>query len=428
MDNLQLAAVPVDANLLPDFVQLLVSEAIPAADDTTSFLESLAERLEAVEAAHARPADPALRCRPDDIIQSCMRGDVAVVLRSSWFELDSKQRVIRVFLSSTFTDTVHERAVLLRCVHPVVQCYARKLNFEVVLSEMRFGIRKSLSDDNKTSEVCMAELERCAEESASMSYMLFVRNKYGFRPPPRKVPRVDMEAMLALMPPAGKDVILEFYELDENEVVTPQACYRISVNMHGHANVAAATYVLRNTSLIPNYWTRFSKLQDVLRQAAHLLWPSAKNELNNYRSQHPIRFFFFSVTEEEICRGLFWKDATDVERSTRVFLRHIEAAGGGDLSSSDPGTKELSNFVDMADKKIDASAQDRLCILRGMINEATAHAPAIVSTSDSAVEWLDGTGFHPKHAPHAIDLQKFAYSATVSILDSLDRANERLAI
>ena len=125
---------------------------------------------------------------------------------------------------------------------------------------------------------------------------------------------------------------------------------------------------------------------------------------------------------------MFWKDATDVERSTRVFLRHIEAAGGGDLSSSDPGTKELSNFVDMADKKIDASAQDRLCILRGMINEATAHAPAIVSSSDSAVEWLDGTGLHPKHAPHAIDLQKFAYSATVSLLESLDRANERLAI
>jgi hypothetical protein len=84
-----------------------------------------------------------------------------------WFEQDGKQRVVRVFLSSTFTDTVHERAVLLRCVHPAVQRYARKLNFEVVFSEMRFGIRKSLSDDNKTSEVCMAELERCFEGTAT---------------------------------------------------------------------------------------------------------------------------------------------------------------------------------------------------------------------------------------------------------------------
>jgi hypothetical protein len=36
-------------------------------------------------------------------------------------------------------------------------------------------------------------------------------------------------------------------------------------------------------------------------------------------------------------------------------------------------------------------------------------------------------GFHPCHAPHAIDLQKFAYVATVRLLESLDSANERLA-
>jgi hypothetical protein len=407
--------------------QQLLSQAIPASDDTTSFLESLAESLEAVEAAHARLTDPPLRSRPKNIVRSCMRGDAAALLRSSWHEQDNKQRVIRVFLSSTFTDTVHERAVLLRCVHPAVQKYARKLNFEVIFSEMRFGIRKSLSDDNKTSEVCMAELERCTEESASMAYMLFVRNKYGFRPPPRKVPQVDMEAMLALMPPADKDLILEFYELDDNEVVTPQACYRITANMHGASNVAAAAYVLRNTSLISNYWSRFSELQIVLRKAASLHWPGALNELNDYRSQHPIRFFFFSVTEEEICRGLFWKEAADVERSARVFLLPIEAAGGGDLSSSDPSTKALPNFVDMADKKIDVSAQDRLSILRDMIDQATSHAPAVVSRSDGVVEWLDGTGFHPQHGPHAIELQKFSYAATVSILESLDLANERLA-
>jgi NACHT domain- and WD repeat-containing protein len=387
----------------------------------------LAERLAAVEAAHARPAHPALRPRPANIVHSCMRGDIAVLLRSSWFEHDSKQRVVRVFLSSTFTDTVHERAVLLRCVHPVVQYYARKLNFEVVLSEMRFGIRQSLSDDNKTSEVCMAELERCAEESASLSYMLFVRNKYGFRPPPRRVPRVDMQAMLALMPPGDKHLVQDFYELDENELISPQACYRLSANMHGAANIPDAAYVLRNTSLIANFWSRFSQLQTALRDAARLHWPSAMSELANYRSQHPIRFFFFSVTEEEICRGLFWKDAADIERSTRVFLRPIEAVGGGDLSSSDPDSKELSKFVDVADKKIDASAQGRLGTLRQMINEATAHAPTTVSTSGSAVEWLDGAGFHPRHAPHAIDLQKFACAATVCLLESLDCANERLA-
>ncbi len=135
------AAAPssmTSAAVLASNIDRLLSEAIPASEDTTSFLESLAQSIKAVEAAHARPADPPLRSRPQDDVQSCMRGDAAALLLSSWFEQDTKQRVIRVFLSSTFTDTVHERAVLLRCVHPVVQSYAREFNFEVVFSEMRF--------------------------------------------------------------------------------------------------------------------------------------------------------------------------------------------------------------------------------------------------------------------------------------------------
>jgi hypothetical protein len=115
-----------------------------------------------------------------------------------------------------------------------------------------------------------------------------------------------MDAMLALLPPANKGIILEFYELDENEVVTPQECYRTAVNMHGAANVAAAAYVQRNSTLIPNDWPRFAELQAVLRRAATLLWPAALNELADYRSQHPIRFFFSASRKKKsvvVCSG-----------------------------------------------------------------------------------------------------------------------------
>ena len=63
----------IPATLLDSNIRLLLTQAIPASEDTTSFLESLAESLEAVEAAHARPAAPPLRPRPDDVVQSCMR-------------------------------------------------------------------------------------------------------------------------------------------------------------------------------------------------------------------------------------------------------------------------------------------------------------------------------------------------------------------
>jgi hypothetical protein len=46
----------------------LLSQAIPSSDETTSFLDRLAESLEAVKAAHARPADPILLARPQDVV------------------------------------------------------------------------------------------------------------------------------------------------------------------------------------------------------------------------------------------------------------------------------------------------------------------------------------------------------------------------
>ena len=49
-----------------------------------------------------------------------MRGDVSAI-QSSWlFAHEQRERVIRFFVSSTFTDSVHERAVLQRCVLPAV--------------------------------------------------------------------------------------------------------------------------------------------------------------------------------------------------------------------------------------------------------------------------------------------------------------------
>jgi len=408
-------------------LEKLQSEAIPSFNDTSSFLADLAQSLIAVQAAHVQPPNPSPHPRPHDVIRSVLRGDIVALKASFWFEHDKKQRIVRLFISSTFTDTVHERAILLRCVHPAVQQYARKLNFEVIFSEMRFGIRDSLSDNNKTSEACMIELERCADESASISYMLFLRNKYGFRPPPRKVPRVDLDAMMSLMPYADKHLVQDFYQLDENILITPQACYRLLINMHGSGNIADAAYVLRNIKLVDDFWLRLPRLQKALREAASLHWPNAIKDLDHHCSQHPIRFFFFSVTEEEICRGVFWKDAVEIERSVHVFDRPIEAPGGGDLSSLDPNSKELLNFVDVVENQIDAQAHGRLVSLRQMLSQATLHAPSIVTKSDTSVRWLDGTGFHHSYAPHAIDLQKFAYAATVCLLESLDRANECLA-
>jgi hypothetical protein len=169
-------------------VQVLQSGALFRPVDTVAIIDrvlhffykflSLDEKLRILVSQRPVPPAPALQFMPQSLISSSLRGDlVAVESHSGWVNVDKTQRIVRFFVSSTFDDTKHERDALIKCVLPAAQCYARAVGFEVVMSEMRFGIRKGLTDDHKTTEVCMAELQRCVETSAGLSYVLLSCNR-----------------------------------------------------------------------------------------------------------------------------------------------------------------------------------------------------------------------------------------------------------
>ena len=124
------------------------------------------------------------------------------------------KRVIRVFISSTFTDTVFERNYALEDVIPYLKEAGRERGFDVVSSEMRFGIRDDASEDNKTSELCMEELENCEQQSAGVFYVLISTDKYGFRPLPRRIPQNEMEKLRSKMEDEQKALMDKFYSLD----------------------------------------------------------------------------------------------------------------------------------------------------------------------------------------------------------------------
>jgi len=169
-------------------VQVLQSVDYSRTADTISILDevlqyfyeflSLEERLRLLVSQRPVPPSPALLPRPQNLIMSSLRGDICTLeAHPEWLNIDEKERIVRFFVSSTFDDTKHERDVLIKCVMPALQHHARSVRFEVVLSEMRFGIRASLIEDHKTTEVCMAELQRCIETSAGLSYMLLSCNR-----------------------------------------------------------------------------------------------------------------------------------------------------------------------------------------------------------------------------------------------------------
>ena len=126
------------------------------------------------------------------------------------------KRVIRVFISSTFDDTVFERNYALEDVIPYLKKAGSERGFDVIFSEMRFGIREEAGQDNKTAELCMEELANCEQQSAGVFYVLISTDRYGFRPLPRRVPQNEMEELVIKMDAVEKALVDKFYSLDTN--------------------------------------------------------------------------------------------------------------------------------------------------------------------------------------------------------------------
>jgi len=140
--------------------------------------------------------------------------------------LHEEKRIVSFLLSSTFTDTAWERNLLIADVVPYLQQFARKYRFEFRLSEMRWGIREDASSSHQTSEICMAELERCQAESKGYSYVFLLAQKYGFRPFPAKIPEDVFKRLRADVDVEGQGLLDECFRLDTN--------VRQSCDIHDH--------------------------------------------------------------------------------------------------------------------------------------------------------------------------------------------------
>ena len=82
-------------------------------------------------------------------------------------------KIVRIFTSSTFTDTSMERNSLMKHIYPKLKEYCREkhgLEFQVV--DMRWGVRDEATDDHKTTELCMQEIDNCQRVSVGPNFVV----------------------------------------------------------------------------------------------------------------------------------------------------------------------------------------------------------------------------------------------------------------
>ncbi|EFP10882.1 hypothetical protein CRE_30786 [Caenorhabditis remanei] len=91
-----------------------------------------------------------------------------------------QSKLVRVFTSSTFTDTTVERNALMEEIYPKLKEYCRETygldfsDFQVV--DMRWGVRDESTDDHMTTKLCLSEIANCQRLSIALNYDETLKN------------------------------------------------------------------------------------------------------------------------------------------------------------------------------------------------------------------------------------------------------------
>lgn len=115
---------------------------------------------------------------------------------------------LRIFVSSTFSDMVAERTVLLEKVFPVVAAHCHQKKAEWIGVDLRWGVTEEQSQRGETVDICMNEIDRCHPLFLGM-----VGERYGWVPPGNNISVTEQEILYgALTAPADTEAF--FYLRD----------------------------------------------------------------------------------------------------------------------------------------------------------------------------------------------------------------------
>ncbi|GAA6217418.1 NACHT domain- and WD repeat-containing protein 1-like [Lates japonicus] len=298
--------------------------------------------------------------------------------------MKTSSNMIRVFISSTFTDMSSERKALLEKAYPEVLTFCRSLGLMFEVVDLRWGIRNVTSGDHESCETFLQEIESCKRISAGPAFVALLGNRYGHRALPRLLPEKLFEVLLSKLPKNSEGVkqLSQWFLKDNNAVPPTYVLQPITAHFPHYSDLRPESGPKRDSDVLSWRLTETQLLQ-LLRSAAAAA--EAAGDVTAGQKQH----FYTSVTEQEFEQGL-WRDGGEGEPSALLFVREIPRQRVRD------GPKRLAKFMDVtADGLLDAEAQG---LLAGLKSRLYASSQKILNLH--CVELSKG-GVDPKRKEHA---------------------------
>ncbi|XP_067950399.1 NACHT and WD repeat domain-containing protein 2-like [Watersipora subatra] len=230
-------------------------------------------------------------------------------------ELTKNKKVVKIFLSSTFSDMHEERNYLLSKIFPKLQKFCQNqynLDFQVV--DMRWGVREEADDDHSGPKICMSELKSCQELSLGPNFVCLLGQRYGSCPTP---PEISMEVWNAI------DKSLN----DEEARKAIKKWYAKDVNMKPPSMILKPLH-----EIIPADKRKEAKMSKEEKKKAKAELDSMFEGLkkgfekaveNKLMTEEDAKKYLWSVTEEEVYKGVLFLPKDKVKNEALCFVRNI---------------------------------------------------------------------------------------------------------
>lgn len=238
-----------------------------------------------------------------------------------------KNKIFRVFVSSTFTDMREERRILQEDVFPRLKelCARKGASFQDV--DLRWGVNEESQLDQKTVDICLSEIARCQRLSPKPNFIVLLGDKYGWQPIPSRIPTNEMEIIFGELNEDEKTIITQWYREDQN-AVPPE--FVLQPRQGKYLEYA-------------NWADEESRIRDILRKAVGNL---------NFTEAQRIKYFA-SATHQEILSGALNPAPGVINPKEHVFayLRTIKKL---------PEDESAEEYIDIDNGRRDEYSKEQL--------------------------------------------------------------------
>eukprot|EP00050_Salpingoeca_kvevrii_P002198 m.188387 g.188387 ORF g.188387 m.188387 type:complete len:1353 (-) comp10557_c0_seq21:1289-5347(-) len=304
-------------------------------------------------------------------------------------------QIVRIFVSSTFTDTEVERNWFMRFCNPAIAAWCEsRLGVQFQAVDMRWGVRDEASDEHTTVDLCLRELTDCQTKSRSLTVVSLQAQKYGFRPFPASIPEDEYRRLY-------------------NAVATTQEKMLLDDWFEHDANAVPPAYVLKNVSsyLGPDWmgskekraqWnTIYTSIQSSLRAAAQATLSPERRHL-----------YEMSVTEAEILKGIL--EDPNADKRCLWFRRNFL---GLESALKDP---VAGRFIDLHPRKQDLD-KDVRSLHHKLTNERMAKHLPESNIFEYSLDWKP-RGLRPDlYSEHAAYAARICRDYCKSVVDFIVR-------